>query len=95
MKTLEFDPRKDRRNQTKHGLSLVLARDFAWDTARIEPDARRDYGELRYRAIGFIGARLHVVVFALRGEVIRVIGLRKANGRERKAYGQKEETSSH
>lgn len=95
MRALEFDPLKDRRNQAKHGLSLALARDFAWDAAKIEPDARRDYGEPRYRAIGFIGARVHVVIFTLRGEVVRVIGLRKANRRERKVHEQKEETSPH
>ncbi len=95
MTPIEFDPRKDVVNRLKDGVSLVLALEFAWESARVEPDERRAYGEERFRGIGFIEGRLHVVVFTRRGEALRIIGLRKANRRERRRYGQAQETPPH
>ncbi len=37
---------------------------------------------------GYIGHRLHVMVFCLRAETVRVISLRKANPREVKIYAE-------
>lgn len=83
---IEFDPTKDQANREKHGLSLALAEAFEFDTALIEIDDRRDYQEERFVALGLIGDRVHVMVFTVRGEAIRVISLRKANRREVKRY---------
>lgn len=52
------------------------------DTAIMRRDARYEYGEARIVAIGLIGDRVHVLVFTMRGETVRVISLRKANRRE-------------
>lgn len=95
MAKIEFDERKDRINRGKHGISLARAGDFEWNEARIEPDGRRDYGEPRYVATGMIDGRIHVLVFTRRGDVIRAIGLRKANARERNRHEQKEEATTH
>ncbi|MBH1975899.1 MAG: BrnT family toxin, partial [Rhodocyclales bacterium] len=59
-----------------------------WSAALIEEDVRKDYGERRYRALGFIGDRLHAVVFTPRADKVHVISLRKANQREVKIYAQ-------
>ncbi|HHW4671280.1 MAG TPA: BrnT family toxin, partial [Xylella fastidiosa subsp. multiplex] len=40
----------------------------------------------RFEAKGYIGNRLHVMVFCLRGDAVRVISLRKANSREVRSY---------
>jgi uncharacterized DUF497 family protein len=48
---------------------------------------RRDYGETRYVAIGWLSERLHVLCFTTTDDGIRVISLRKANDREVKRYG--------
>jgi uncharacterized DUF497 family protein len=45
-------------------------------------DTRRDYGERRMIAFGMIGDRLRVCVYTQRGEVYRIISLRKANRKE-------------
>jgi hypothetical protein len=58
------------------------------ERAIVVEDRRRDYGETRYVAYGSIGKRLHALWFTWRGETLRVIGLRKANSRERKRYDQ-------
>ncbi|WP_434557804.1 BrnT family toxin [Pseudomonas sp. Z4-20] len=60
---ITYDPAKDARNVEERGLPFALVRDFEWSTALILEDDRFDYGECRYRAMGYIGDRLHVVVF--------------------------------
>lgn len=85
---IEFDPAKDRLNREKHGLSLAEAQRFEWETAFWQVDNRADYGETRYLAIGYIGQRLHVLVYTDRGKVRRVISLRKANSREEETYAK-------
>ncbi len=59
---------------------------FEWQTAAISPSPRR--GEARYVALGYIGDRLHYVVYTMRGGKCRIISLRKANSREIRQYAQ-------
>ena len=87
--TIEFDPGKDEINRAKHGVSLAVAADIDLDAALILPDRRRDYGEVRFQAIGPIAGRLHLLAFMIRGDTMRVISLRRANSRERRRYEQK------
>jgi len=84
----EFDPAKDERNLDKHGLSLAEAEGFEWETAVVDEDTRNLYAEPRFEAKGFIDERLHVMVYCLRADVVRVISLRKANAREVKDYAE-------
>lgn len=85
---ITFDPSKDASNQAKHGVSLAVGAQFEWDSAIIWPDARRDYGEPRQAAIGYVGVRLYHAVFVDRPEGRRMISLRKANRREEKRYAE-------
>ena len=83
---ITFDPRKDAINRKKHGISLAQAEKFDRETAVVVVDDREDYGEVRYRALGFLEARLYSLVFTQHGEDIRVISLRKATRHEAKEY---------
>jgi len=83
-----FDPRKDRQNLGKHGVSLADAGRFEWSTSVMWPDCRQDYGELRIAGLGYIGHRLHYIVFVERDDNRRIISLRKANIREIKRYAE-------
>ena len=85
---IEFDPDKDRINRMKHGISLATAADIDLDAATVIEDQRIDYGEPRFLAYAPIGGRLCVLCFTMRGAVVRAIGLRKANRRERRRYAQ-------
>jgi uncharacterized DUF497 family protein len=87
---VEFDSDKDRANRRKHGISLEAAAEMNFLTALIIPDDRRDYGEARFRATGWIGGRLHMLVFTMRGDIVRAISLRKANDRERRRHAQRD-----
>ena len=85
---IEFDPAKNERNIRERGLSFDLAREFEFETAVFAIDDREDYGEIRIRAFGLLGGRLHALVFVETEAGIRVISLRKANAREVKRYEQ-------
>ena len=85
---IEFDPDKDRVNQAKHGVSLVVAVDLDWDAALVWVDDRFDYSETRMIALAPKTQILYYVAFVDRGEVRRIISLRRANRREVKHYVQ-------
>lgn len=82
----EWDEGKNEANIAKHGISFEAMVDFQWDTAAIKPSARQ--GEARWAAIGYIGARLHHVVYTDRDSGRRIISLYKANPRDRRRYEQ-------
>lgn len=75
----EWDDAKRTANLAKHGVDFAVVREFDWETANHRRDVRRDYGEVRWRSSGFIGQRLHLLVYTWRGDRVRVISLRKAN----------------
>ncbi len=84
-----FDPAKNEANIRGRGLPFSLVKDeFDWASALIGEDKRRDYGERRYEALGYVGSRLHVVVYAPAANSVRVISFRKANKREVRKYGK-------
>ena len=83
---IEFDPAKSAENEIMRGIPFTLAEGLDWSTALIVEDTRRDYGERRFRVLGNIGARLHVMIFTPRADKVRVISLRKANDKERTLY---------
>jgi len=83
----EWDLVKQELNQVRRGISFDLVRDFEWGAALTAEDERTDYGESRFISIAPIHERLYVLVWTPRGEVVRVISLRKANRREAKLYG--------
>ncbi|GAB3625224.1 hypothetical protein PTE30175_01624 [Pandoraea terrae] len=80
--SIEFDATKNQINLAKHGISLAFAESFELEIAQISPDDRFEYNEARFIAVGPIGDRIHVMIYTMRGDTIRVISLRKANRRE-------------
>ncbi len=83
----EWDEDKRRENREKHGVDFSAVVDFDWNTAASAEDLRS--GEVRIVASGYIGERLHVIVYTERGDSTRIISLRKANPREVKRYEQR------
>lgn len=53
---------------------------------RTWPDLRRNYGEVRFLSYGYLEGRLHAFCWTPRGKNIRIISMRKANGRECQRY---------
>lgn len=83
---IEYDEEKSRKNALERNLPFSMASEFDFKWAWIRQDTRHNYGEIRYRAIGYIGQRVHMLVFCYRSGVIRVISLRKSNKREERDY---------
>lgn len=83
-----WDHAKASLNIASHGLDFRAAERFNFSNAMVASDDRRNYGEHPQVASGFIDERLHILVFTMRADCLRVISLRKANKREIQAYVQ-------
>jgi len=82
----EWDAAKSGKNETERGLPFRLAVLLFRNPVLRRVDDRRDYGEVRIKAIGVVGDHTLHCVYTDRGGVRRVISLRHANRRERDAY---------
>ncbi len=85
---ISYDPAKNERNIIERALPFTMANHFEWDTALIFRDDRRNYGEPRFKALGYIDGRLFVLVYTPRYPAIHIISLRKANQREVRFHDQ-------
>ena len=88
----EWDERKNRANQRKHGVAFEEARTaFLDENARRVSDPDHSIGEDRYILVGLsIRLRLLVVCHCYRESerVIRIISARKADPSERRDYAR-------
>ncbi len=88
-RAFEWDDAKAASNLAKHGVPFDYAARVFLDEAVVDFDASRETdGEARRKAVGQIEGRVFTVVYARRGDAIRIISARRANAMERKAYGQ-------
>ena len=87
----EWDQKKDRINQAKHGVSFELAA-RVWDDPHVWIYFDRfENGEDRFHAVGIVGGlTLLTVVHTYRDkdgvEVVRIIGARRATRHEKNVY---------
>jgi uncharacterized DUF497 family protein len=86
---ITYDRTKNTENINIRNLSFEQVVDFDFETANFTIDKRKNYGEIRRCAIGYLGNRLHAQVFTETLKGIRVISFRKANKREVANYEQK------
>lgn len=80
---IEFDPAKDVANRAKHGVSLTRTTELAGVV--VVEDARFD--EPRFRLYGTIDGIGHCAAVTMRGNIVRIINLRRAHGKEMRRYG--------
>jgi uncharacterized DUF497 family protein len=92
----EWDPRKDRSNRKKHGISFAEAQTvFLDEQALLIDDPEHSEDEDRFVLMGLsLGLRVLVVCHCYRkgGDVIRLISARKADRSERLTYAQRSNT---
>ena len=86
---ITYDRTKNAENIRNRNLSFEQVVDFDFETASFTIDKRKNYGEIRRCAIGYLGNRLHALIFTETLKGIRVISFRKANKREIANYEQK------
>ena len=79
---LEWDEAKRQEVLLKRGLDFARANEI-FDGAELTlQDDRTDYGEVRFNTFGSLDGRLVALTWTLRGDIRRVISLRKCNDRE-------------
>jgi len=71
----EWDPKKDRENQRKHGVAFALGQLAFADPSRvIAEDLSHSSGEDRYYCFGRVEGGVMTVRFTFRENVIRIFG---------------------
>lgn len=89
----EFDPNKSHVNLKKHGVDFHQACEL-WLKDGIETLGKSNK-EPRFIRIGLIGAKLYSCVFTIRGEVIRIISVRRSRIDEEIKYHEKKEKADN
>ena len=86
---IAFD--SDKRDMTliERGLDFGRAAEIFAGRHFTAEDVRKDYSERRYITLGTLDGRMVVMVWTPRGEVRRIISMRKANEREQAHYAKR------
>jgi uncharacterized DUF497 family protein len=79
----EWDPRKDRENQQKHGVPFEVAQYAFADPDRvIAKDLSHSQDEQRFFCFGMVGEGILTARFTVRGTTIRIFGAGYSGGKE-------------
>ena len=90
----EWDPRKDKANRKKHGISFELAQRVFDDPNHLSLQDRQEGGEERWQTLGLIGPHAiflvaHTIEDGNGEEIVRIISARKADKTERRRYDER------
>ncbi len=83
----EFDLNKSRANLEKHGLDFRSAQLLWLDPLRLEIRARTEGIEERWALIARLQDKIWTAVWTPRGNVVRIISVRRAREEEERLYG--------
>jgi uncharacterized DUF497 family protein len=81
----EYDPRKSELNQSKHGINFDRAQLLWSDEKRVVVPARSTT-EPREAIIAELDGTIWTSIYTLRGDVIRIISVRRSRHEEREGY---------
>lgn len=81
-----FDPQKRQKTLVERQVDFLDAAKVLANKTFEFPDLRKDYGEKRVVAVGYLEKRMVVIVYVGRGDTKQIISMRKANAREIKRY---------
>ena len=85
---IEFDPNKRSKTLVERGLDFADAAGVFEGIHFTVLDDRQDYIENRFITIGWLLGAQVVLVWTLRGDVYRIISMRKANDREKELFAK-------
>jgi hypothetical protein len=83
----EWDALKDSKNFTKHGIKFSKAIEL-WNDAGLIILPSKYPNESRYLAIGKLSSKHWTAIFAERGNVVRLISVRRSRETERIIYNE-------
>ena len=81
----EFNPIKSEENKKKHGINFIEAQELWNDPDLIEVPARTS-DEPRFLVVGRIGEKHWSGILTYRGEMIRIISVRRSRPEEVEIY---------
>lgn len=84
----EWDERKRKSNIQEHGVDFRLASGIFFNPVIEKVDNRKDYGEVRIKAIGIVQNECFLVVYTWRGKTKRIISAWKVGKNGRQKYEQ-------
>jgi uncharacterized protein len=84
----QYDAKKSKINQEKHGMDFVRAQLLWRDERRIVVPARST-NEPREAIIAVLDGSLWTAIYTMRGSAIRIISVRRARNEEREGYDQR------
>ena len=80
----EFDVKKSKANQLKHGINFEEAQKI-WLGPYVEFQANSEY-ENRFAIIGPVAGLLYTCIYTIRADKIRLISCRRARANEKALY---------
>jgi uncharacterized protein len=83
---IEFDSHKQVQTLADRGLDFNDALLIFSGSHYTLQDLREEYGEPRFITIGWLSTHMMMLVWTPRGEVRRIISMRKCNERENRLY---------
>jgi uncharacterized DUF497 family protein len=83
---LEFDQAKRKKTLQERGLDFARAVEVFGGLHFTGQDKRMEYEEDRFITVGWLDDNMIVMVWTPRGDVRRIISMRKANDREKTLY---------
>jgi len=86
---VDFDPQKRNRTLAERGLDFARADEVFAGRHFTAEDIREDYSEPRHITVGKLDGRMVILVWTPRGEIRRIISMRKANEREQARYANR------
>ena len=84
----EYDPEKSKTNRSKHGIDFNRAQ-FLWSDEKRVVVPARSTTEPREAIIAELDGTLWTAIYTQRGDVIRIISVRKSRDEERKGYNNR------
>ncbi len=82
----DWDEEKNVSNRKTHGLDFADAERVFDGLVLTVEDNRQNYGEHRFNSLGLLEGRVVHITYTSRGEVTRIISMRKATKNEQKIY---------
>lgn len=81
----EFDKEKSQSNNIKHGIDFIQAQSLWKDPVRVIIPAR-SIDEPRFVIIARLGEEIWSAIYTFRGEVVRIISVRRSRQNEKEIY---------
>lgn len=86
---VDFDPQKRNGTLAERGLDFARADEVFAGRHFTAEDVREDHSEPRHITVGKLDGRMIILVWTPRGEIRRIISMRKANEREQARYANR------